>query len=476
MKESVHSPASEQSGKSMPPDSNSGMPPRLFPWLIDHPEGAAFWLTFLVAFSIYALTLPPHLTLGLAGTHVTGAWYAGVGHPPGYPVWTLYAFCFSSLFPVGNVAFRVALSSAVAMALASGLLAAAACRMCGHLSNKDNGQRRLGPIDAQRLKIVCSFAGASGFAFSSPVWKMAIAAEPDAFGVLLFCIACFLLQRWFFAPDRLGPLAGAVFVFGCAVVNSQWLFVAAPGLLLVVALRNAPLARDFALVTAFVLLAATLGEKLVRWVPEPLGNLSQLHNLWTIYLLAGIYAAVLCGVLTAGTQRLLDTKRQQLILFTAFLVPFFAYFYSAAASMTNPPVNWSYPRSLESFVHLIGRGQYEGVRPVDSFGEYLPQVGLLAPAFFKVYGWLFAIPALLCLLSMPRIAGEARTWLLALAGPFVCLTLLFLALLNPSFDRATLDMAMAFACPAYLLLTFWTVAGLLILGTRIGIGRQSKAG
>src|SRR5437867_8670706 len=85
------------------------------------------WLTFaittLLVFIGYFLTLAPDLTLEDCGELAVGSYYAGVPHPPGYPVWTIYTWLFTVLFPFSNVAWRVALSSAVAGALACGLLA-----------------------------------------------------------------------------------------------------------------------------------------------------------------------------------------------------------------------------------------------------------------------------------------------------------------------------------------------------------------
>ena len=88
----------------------------------------AFGITTLVALLGYCLTISPDLTLEDCGELAVGSMYAGVPHPPGYPVWTLYTWLFTKLVPISNIAFRVALSSAVAAALSSGLLALLTCR------------------------------------------------------------------------------------------------------------------------------------------------------------------------------------------------------------------------------------------------------------------------------------------------------------------------------------------------------------
>src|SRR5438128_3520668 len=87
-----------------------------------------FGITTLVVFIGYYLTLAPDLTLEDSGELAVGSFYAGVPHPPGYPVWTIFTYLFTVLLPYSNVAWRVALASAVSGALASGLSALIASR------------------------------------------------------------------------------------------------------------------------------------------------------------------------------------------------------------------------------------------------------------------------------------------------------------------------------------------------------------
>src|SRR5207237_3686373 len=83
----------------------------------------SFGITALLVFIGYMLTLAPDLTLEDSGELAVGSFYAGVPHPPGYPVWTIYTWLFTVLVPFSNIAFRVSLSSAVAGAFSCGLLA-----------------------------------------------------------------------------------------------------------------------------------------------------------------------------------------------------------------------------------------------------------------------------------------------------------------------------------------------------------------
>src|SRR5204863_9388601 len=79
-------------------------------------------VTALLAFIGYWWTLSPDLTLEDSGELATASMYAGVPHPPGYPVWTVYTWVFTKIVPVANIAYRVGISSAFAAALACGLV------------------------------------------------------------------------------------------------------------------------------------------------------------------------------------------------------------------------------------------------------------------------------------------------------------------------------------------------------------------
>src|SRR5215212_2978349 len=81
-------------------------------------DWVSFILSSLLVFIGYMYTLAPDLTLEDSGELAVGSMYAGVPHPPGYPVWTIYTWIFTKIVPFSNIAWRVAVSSAFASALA----------------------------------------------------------------------------------------------------------------------------------------------------------------------------------------------------------------------------------------------------------------------------------------------------------------------------------------------------------------------
>src|SRR6266516_86084 len=87
-------------------------PPLTVPPLFRRIDWVSFLVTTLLVFIGYWWTLAPDLTLEDCGELATGSFYAGVPHPPGYPVWTIYSWLFT-LLPISNIAYRVALSSSL---------------------------------------------------------------------------------------------------------------------------------------------------------------------------------------------------------------------------------------------------------------------------------------------------------------------------------------------------------------------------
>ena len=43
------------------------------------------------------------------------------------------------------------------------------------------------------------------------------------------------------------------------------------------------------------------------------------------------------------------------------------YFYEAVSGMTDPPMQWGYPRTVEGFFHALSRGQYETIDGTNIF-------------------------------------------------------------------------------------------------------------
>src|SRR3954470_10480478 len=96
------SPESFKYGKPAPPPGAAVAPPAAPPPgpikpLFRSIDWFAFGFTAVLVFIGYLWTLSPDLTLEDSGELATASMYAGVPHPPGYPVWTVYSWLFTKL-------------------------------------------------------------------------------------------------------------------------------------------------------------------------------------------------------------------------------------------------------------------------------------------------------------------------------------------------------------------------------------------
>ncbi|MFH0777645.1 MAG: DUF2723 domain-containing protein [Candidatus Eisenbacteria bacterium] len=124
---------------------------------------------------VYLWTLCPTVYGGDSGELAVAARFLGVPHPPGYPLWVLMGKLFT-LIPVGDVAFRANLMSAVLTSLAIGFVFLLAYRLTDLL--------------------LPSLVGSLAIAFSRVIWSQATFAEVYALSFLLFSIVAYLAILW----------------------------------------------------------------------------------------------------------------------------------------------------------------------------------------------------------------------------------------------------------------------------------------
>lgn len=164
----------------------------------------------VVALGVYLRTLAPTVTLVDSGELIVAAHGLGVAHPPGFPLWAMLAHA-ATLVPLGSVAVRVNAASAVAAALAAGLLTLAAREALAHagrpLSQGPRSWTDLTPT---------LYAGLS-LAFTRTLWSYATVAEVYALNTLLLVAVWLLMFSWRRQGGGDRPLLAAAFLFGLAL-------------------------------------------------------------------------------------------------------------------------------------------------------------------------------------------------------------------------------------------------------------------
>ena len=133
-------------------------------------------LVLFVSFGVYLLTLTPTVGFHDSGELITVAYTLGIAHPPGYPLYTLLGNLFVTLIPIGNIAYRMNMESA--------LFASIAVMMTYFITLK---------LTTQTIpSIVASLI----LAFSATFWEQAVIAEKYTLNAFFFTLLIFILLKW----------------------------------------------------------------------------------------------------------------------------------------------------------------------------------------------------------------------------------------------------------------------------------------
>jgi hypothetical protein len=453
--------ADSYSTKSDNPSGLPGMMPcalRSTPFF-QQADWLSFGATTLLALLVYLLTLAPDVDLEFSGIFSTGAMYGGVPHPPGYPLWVLWAGVFTKLLPFSNIAWRAAVSSAVAGALVCGLIALMVSRGGAAILEQMPDHQRLRPKEEKWLRAVCGYAAGMVFGLNGAFWPRAVIVNVWPLSILLLCIILCLLMCWSSQPELKRYLYAAALVYGLLLTNSQIEFAFAPAIPFLIMTGNPKIGRDIFLVAGILFLAGLAGI----WT----GFYSSLRGgggQFLIFILLGVITSLMGLGLVIKTRQAFSEWKTILICSGLFLLGLSLYFYPPIASMTNPPMNWGYPRTAEGFFHLITRGQYEKMNPTADVELFLEQVRMYFFMTGKEFGRLYLPLCLLPFCFPRRMRASSCRWIWGLLAAFICLAFLMLAVLNPSSDRQSQDLNKVFYSASYVVLALWMGYGLVMLG------------
>ncbi len=176
----------------------------------------------LVVGALYVATLAPTvLPYGMPYTLDSPVLQAavpvlGVGHPTGYPTYMMLTHLFTYL-PVGDIAYRVNLASAVYGVVAVAVVYAAGLLLC--------------------RQIVAAAAGSLAFGFSAEFWSQSVIAEVYTLNALFLALALCLLLLWRDRRDDRVLLIAAL-VTGLSLTHHLSSGVLIPAGLLFVALTD----------------------------------------------------------------------------------------------------------------------------------------------------------------------------------------------------------------------------------------------
>jgi Protein of unknown function (DUF2723) len=402
-------------------------------------------IAFAIMFSVYFFTLAPTVTLEYSGALAVAADHQGVSKPPGFPVWHMIALGFTRVFSFvtyrghPNPVWALNVMSAFFGALACGTVTLLVSRISRNFFRTDY-QPSIRPVT-----IAASISASTIFGFSPVMWSQSVVAETHT--LTNFYLAAFLafLLQWTATQKKNHDLAVA-FMFGLAFTVSQLLWLIAPVILLAAVMINRTLALQLlaAMLMFFASFCAIMSAD--------------------SFAEAGIYLAVWVMIAMALfvppiTRR---AAAQHLLMWVGML----PYAYVPVAASFSPPVNMGFGRTWEGFRHVVGRGQYERINPMNLFTD--------PDRFVREFVWIMQLTAdqymlplaalgLVSLLLWPTIKSTRKEMALV-TGTLLCFAVFTVVGLNAvPHDIQTTMLVTRNYIPVYMIWAMMTGCGFVLL-------------
>jgi tetratricopeptide (TPR) repeat protein len=213
----------------VPDESLARLPPSK-PERFQRSDFIAAAIVFFVTFGVYFATLAPNVTLEDSGELITAAAKFGVGHPPGYPLWTMSGFLLTHVLPWGNLAWKMNLLDAIIGAFSNAVLTLLVCH-----SGRWLLQRWTEPEHQAAIRPYVFYAGLLAglvIGFSDVMWSQAvISAVHGTLNALFINSVLLLFYLWMIEPQKTHRLVWTVFVFALGLTNHHTLVQIIPAFL-----------------------------------------------------------------------------------------------------------------------------------------------------------------------------------------------------------------------------------------------------
>jgi hypothetical protein len=142
-----------------------------------------------------------------------------------------------------------------------------------------------------------------------------------------------------------------------------------------------------------------------------------------------------CIYLSRQNRRPLDGMAATLFSFLLLVLGSCFYFYEPISGMTNPPMEWGYPRTVEGFWHAMSRGQYDKLNPTDIFsdpGHFMTELSMLFSGWpTPTAGWR-CFSRCCRLFFIFKMQKRERSWIISVAAIYPFLGVMLSIFLSPT--------------------------------------------
>ena len=336
------------------------------------------WITFLIALSVYFLTLEPTTSFWDCGEYIATAYKLQVGHPPGAPTYLLLGNIFAN-FAMGDttkVAYMMNLMSAVCSAFTILFL---------FWSITAFSKRILGKIESgsQIISIMgAGLVGSLAYTFSDSFWFSAVEGEVYAMSSFFTALVFWAALKWDDEYDREGESANRwliliTYLIGLSIGVHMLNLLAIPAIVYMYYFKKYKTTKKGFIATGIVSIVILgfiffgLIPQIVKWlgVVERIfvNNLGLPFNSGTIFFIAALVALIVFG-LKKAKEHGKDLAHAAILAITFILIGYSSFSVLVIRSNSNTPIDENNPEEAVSLLAYLNREQY-GSTPL-AYGQY----------------------------------------------------------------------------------------------------------
>ena len=336
------------------------------------------WVTFLIASTVYLLTIEPTASWWDCGEYIATAFKLQVGHPPGAPLFQMIGRFFS-LFAFGDVS-QVAMMVNVMSALSSGFtilflywsIVLFAKKLVVADGNMTTGQ--------MFTVFGSGFIGAMAYTFSDTFWFSAVEGEVYAMSSFFTAISFWAILKWEEVANEKHSYRWLVFIaflMGLAIGVHLLNLLVIPATCMVYYYKKFKTTRVGMLLTFIlsIVILAFVMFIIIPWTVELSGKFELLFvNGFGLPFNTGttIYFLLLIGLIIWGlyyTRKKGKTVLNTILLaFTFILIGYSSFLMLVIRANANTPINENAPKDAVSLLSYLNREQY-GDFPI-AYGQY----------------------------------------------------------------------------------------------------------
>ncbi len=338
------------------------------------------WIIFLIASSVYILTLEPVASFWDCAEFIASAYKLQVPHPAGAPMFLLIGRMFSMFASsdVESVGFAVNLVSALSSGFTI-LFLFWSINLLTHKILKIN----IGEANtAQTIKIIAAGAiGSLAFTFSDSFWWSAVEAEVYAMSSFLIALVVWAMLKWDVIEEEAEANRWLIligYIIGISIGVHLLNIVALPALGLIYYFKKYKVVTPKGIIFSLLIgggILILIWQFIILGVPNTIGKF-EIFFTNSIGLPFGS-GAIIFGILLVGgfiygilyaIKKEKVTLHTFLMAFAFILLGYSSYFIVPIRSSYNPPIDQNNPENVMNLLAYLNRDQY-GSRPL-VYGQY----------------------------------------------------------------------------------------------------------